>query len=119
MNRCELIRRFVLNEIADDYEELGKLYAEVADLGTRSGLPIEKFEILQELILLIESGLASAFILTTVPVQQIQGVPPLDKVEDYYFLVTDKGMELQLSDDSWWPFDDDFQLRKDWVAATE
>ena len=110
---------FVLNEIADDYENLEKIIAEVTDLGTCSGLSIEKCEILRELVGLIESGLARAFNLSTVPIQKIEGVPPFDEMKDYYFWVTDKGMELQLSDHNGWPFDDDLHLRKDWSPPKE
>jgi len=37
-------------------------------------------------------------------------MPPLDVVEENfetYFYITKKGMDLHLSDDSWWPFGND------------
>lgn len=115
MTRSELIRMFVLDVIADDYEDLEKIYADANELAERSGLSIQKSEILEGLIDLIGSGLASAFILTTVPIQKIDGVPPLDKMKDYYFWVTNKGKELQLSDYGGWPFDEEGKLRKAWA----
>ena len=30
-----------------------------------------------------------------------------------YFYATKKGIALQVSDDAWWPFDDDGKLRPD------
>lgn len=41
-------------------------------------------------------------------------MPPLDVVEEYfttYFFITEKGMDLHLADDSWWPFDEEREPR--------
>jgi len=43
-------------------------------------------------------------------------MPPLDVIEEdfeTYFLVTKRGIELQQSDNTSWPFDDDGELRPD------
>jgi hypothetical protein len=119
VNRKQLVSTFVLDVIADDYESLEKIYTDVAVLGTHCGMLIEKSEIFQALLALVESGLASAYILTTEPVQEIRGVPPLDQMNDYYYWVTDKGKQVVLADCSGWPFDDDFHLRKDWSPPRE
>ena len=45
---------------------------------------------------------------------ELRSMPPLDQVEENfktYFYITEKGKELHLSDDAWWPFDDDGELR--------
>jgi hypothetical protein len=44
-------------------------------------------------------------------------MPPVDIVEDYfetYFYVTKKGMDLQISDYTWWPFDDNDNVLPNW-----
>jgi hypothetical protein len=46
-------------------------------------------------------------------------MPPMDVIEEgrIYFYITKKGMDLHLSDDTWWPFDDEGKLRPDWHLA--
>ena len=44
-------------------------------------------------------------------------MPDVSEVEEgfeTYFYVTDKGLEFHRSNDSWWPFDDDDNLRPNW-----
>jgi len=44
-------------------------------------------------------------------------MPPIDVVEEFfktYFFITEKGMELHLSDGTWYPFDDNGNLRPGW-----
>jgi hypothetical protein len=67
---------------------------------------------------LIEDGLAKTYILSAIegdPLSgELPGMPLMDVVEeDYktYFYITKKGMDLHLSDDSWWPFDDTGESR--------
>ncbi len=41
---------------------------------------------------------------------ELEGMPPLDVIEEYFetcFDITKTGLEYHLSDDSWWPFDDE------------
>jgi hypothetical protein len=117
MSRSELLRMFVLDVIADDYENLEKIYSDVNELGVSSGLSIQKPEIIDALIGLLESDLASAYKLSgTAPNQKVQGVPSRDKLVDYYFLVTERGQIIQRADDDGWPFEPSGELRKDWVA---
>ena len=43
-------------------------------------------------------------------------MPPIGPVEEdfrTYFYITKKGMDLHLSDDSWWPFDDTIESVND------
>jgi hypothetical protein len=68
---------------------------------------------------LIQDGLAKAYLLS--PFEpfstELEGMPPLDVIEqdfETYFYVTKKGMDLQLSEDVSWPFDDEGELRQDW-----
>jgi hypothetical protein len=117
MTRIEFVRRFVLIEIADDYEDLEHIYSLVARDSLRSGLTVQKPEIIHALVELIEAGLATAYRLSgSSPAQKIQGVPPRAEIEDSYihFWATPKGRELVVSDRDWWPFDDEGALRRDW-----
>jgi hypothetical protein len=44
-------------------------------------------------------------------------MPSLDLVEENfktYFYSTRKGMDFHLSDDTWWPFDDDGSVLPNW-----
>jgi hypothetical protein len=45
-------------------------------------------------------------------------MPKVDIVEEYfttYFYITRKGIDFHLSDDTWWPFDDDEgEVRPNW-----
>ncbi len=48
---------------------------------------------------------------------ELKGMPPVDVVEEYfetYFYITKKGMDLHLSDDTSWPFDDDGNVLPNW-----
>jgi len=111
----------VLDQISDDYECLHQITKQVADLTSRCGLTIETPEILAALGDLISGGLARAYRLSP-KVEGIDGMPPIDQIgspgepgiDDVFFWVTEKGMQLQLSDYPDWPFDEDNVLRSDW-----
>lgn len=63
---------------------------------------------------LIQDGLARYRLSDTDP-SEFDSMPPLDIVEEdfkTYFWTTKKGLDLQLSDDTWWPFDNDGNLPK-------
>ncbi len=86
---------FVLDAIADDYENLEKIDTHVNRLALECGLTIHSSEVLQALIDLIATGLAKAYRLSTVvPAEEFQGVPTAAEVKDYYFWVTEKGREV-------------------------
>jgi len=120
MDRRELVRLMVLNEICDDYENVDQIiFLQVARQAAKCGLAIERSEIVDALAWLIHDGLAKAYLLS--PFEpfstELQGMPPLDVIEEFfetYFYVTKKGMNLQLSDHVSWPFDDEGELRPDW-----
>jgi hypothetical protein len=44
-------------------------------------------------------------------------MPPVEDIMPFgaYFWVTHEGQEFHNARSSWWPFDDDDNLRKDWV----
>jgi hypothetical protein len=111
MDRHDLIRRMVLNAICDDYENVDQvIFPQVAKSCAKLGFTVERCEIVNALADLIGSGLATAHLLSsTEPPKHVADMPPMEVVEENfmtYFLITKKGMDLHLSDDSWWPFDD-------------
>ena len=75
---------------------------------------------------LIEDGLAKAYILpgpTRDPFSgELLGMPSTDEIEENfktYFYVTKEGMVVHLSDDAWWPLDEDQNLKKDWLLTPD
>ena len=117
-DRAELLRMFVLDAIADDYENLEIICTDVSAMSTRCGLLIQCSDVTQALVSLIESGLASPYKLRPTA-EKIEGIPAIDALRDYYYLVTEKGREVQLSDYAGWPFGENGELRKDWVVPTQ
>lgn len=125
MRRSELVRMFVLNQIADDYENLHQITKQVTPLASACGLTIETSEILHALRDLVTADLARAyrFLPPANTTEEIRGMPPADEIgspdvsmrEDVFFWVTPKGRELVLADSPDWPFDDDLVLRSDWI----
>jgi len=122
MSRSDLVRLFVLIEIGDDYENVDQvIFPNVAKLGTDCGLTIERCEIVAALAWLIENGLARAYLLSCFEpyATELKGMPSVDQVEEdfeTYFYITKKGLEHHfVVDRSWWPFDDQDNLRPDWV----
>jgi hypothetical protein len=105
----------VLNAIADDYEALETIYSEVSSLGARCGLINQNEDIVQGLVSLIATGLAKAYRLRSSPIEEVEGLPERSEMNDLYFWVTPKGKDLQLSNDDWWPFDDEGSLRGNWA----
>ena len=112
MDRNELVRRLVLNAIADDYENVDQvILRHVADGCARCGIKVERSDIVDALTGLVRDGLAKAYLLsgTTPYATELQQMPLLDVIEEYfktYFYITPKGMDQYLSDDTWWPFED-------------
>jgi len=113
MDRNELVRRLVLNSICDDYENVDqRILRDVAEGGARLGLSLERSDVVAALASLVGDGLAKAYLLSGFAPHstELHGMLPLDVVEEdfkTYFYITKKGMDLHLSDDSWWPFDEE------------
>jgi len=110
----------VLNAICDDYENVDQIILPVVARDcAKLGFAVERPEIAKALGQLIAGGLAKAYLLSGTPPFSIelQGMPPLDLVEEdfkTYFYITKKGMDFHRSDDTWWPFDNDEEPRPDW-----
>jgi len=121
MRRSELVRTFVLNGIADDYENLEQITKQVDGLSAGCGMTIQSSEILEALGDLVGAGLAKAYQLSSNQPEEIIGMPPTNEIgspnlttaSDIYFWVTKKGMDVQLSPCEDWPFDENNRLRSD------
>lgn len=116
MTRGELVRRLVLNWISDDLENIDQtILRDVAEMGAKCGLTIERSEVVTALASLIADGLAKAYLLPEPG--EVPGMPPVDEIEENfktYFYITKEGMAVHLSDDTWWPFDDEENLKQGW-----
>jgi hypothetical protein len=126
LSRGEFVRRLVLNSICDDYENVDQvILQDVAESAAKCGLTVQRPEVVEALAALVEDGLAKAYILdaySTDASPELPGMPPMDVVEEYfktYFYITKKGMDLHLSDDTWWPFDDKGRPLPDWHLTSE
>jgi hypothetical protein len=124
--RSEFVRRLVLDSICDDFENVDQvILRDVAADAAKCGLTIERAEVVDALAGLIDDGLARAYILSghKDPFSgELQGMPPMDVIEEdfkTYFYITRKGMDLHLSDDTWWPLDDEGNLRQDWHLTSD
>ncbi len=123
MNRRELVRLIVLNEICDDYENLHQITKQVGRVTSACGMSIATHEILEALRELVESGLAKAYELSPwSPTKVLDRMPPVEeigspdesRIGDVYFWITKKGMQVHMQDCAEWPFDDDNVLRPGW-----
>jgi len=103
VNRIELIRLIVLNEICDDYENVDQIILQgAAKEGAAYGLTIDRRDVVAALGWLIEQGLAKAYLLSSLSPHhtELHGMPQLDMIEENfqtYFYIAKKGMEHHLS----------------------
>lgn len=104
MRRAELIRTLVLNDLADDYESLEHITAEVVRFGLTCGLQIGDAEIRATLVDLIATGLVKAYRLSPSPVEEVPSAIAMANLRDYYYWQTPRGREIHKSAD--WPFDE-------------
>lgn len=112
----------VLDSMCDDFENIDQIILPtVARDCARLGLSIERDEIVKTVSELVRDGLAKAYDLSAYNKDpfsgELSGMPPVDIIEEdfkTYFYVTKKGSELQTSDYSWSPFDDDDNILPDW-----
>jgi len=120
MTRNEFVLRLVLDSICDDYENVDQtILRDVAADAAKCGLTVERREIVEALAQLLERGWAKAYIMaeTAPSSRELQEMPSLDIIEEHfktYFYITKKGKEIQLADESWWPFDEQGKLLPNW-----
>jgi len=98
MNKEKLISEIVLNEIADDYENIDQIiFPSVQKECARLGIQAERSDIVKALADLVEHGLAHAYRLSCrEPAKQLEGMPSVDIVEEdftTYFYITRKGKD--------------------------
>jgi hypothetical protein len=112
MSRTEFIRRLVLNEICDDYENVDRMILpQAVPAAARCGYTVGRADVVAALSGLVEGGLARAYILSPREpfVTELAEMPTLDEIEvNYrtYFFITPKGLAVHQADDSWWPYED-------------
>lgn len=110
MTRDGFVQRLVLDVICDDYENVDQtILRDVAKGGAECGLAIGRTEVVNAIASLVAQGLAKGYILSCREPRcmELDSMPAIDVAEEYfetYFLATAKGIDLQLSDDSWWPW---------------
>ena len=114
MEKRELVRLLVLNEICDDFENIDQIILKnVAPQAAKLGITVTRDDIAEELARLIDDGLAKAYDLTMDdPLgHPLPGMPNVERNETNafrtYFYITKRGMEIHLSDFPTWPFDED------------
>jgi hypothetical protein len=119
MDRAELARLFALNSFCDTYEDIEQITLSIDRDSIDCGMTISHAEIIHAVRELIEMGYAKAWRLSCwgEPPKDYQGMPPLEDVRPHeaYFLITPEGMGFHLADHPGWPFDDNGDLREDWI----
>src|ERR1700728_3804704 len=106
MKRKDLIRLVTLLEIADNFVEPAHVYDRVAGRLGVFKIAVSPEETRASLIELIESSFAKAYWLGPGPQREVDGVPPLDDFQEYYFHITEEGVEMIPIWRKRWPFDD-------------
>jgi hypothetical protein len=119
MTHHDLVHQFVLAEISDDYEEPEHITENVLERARICGMLLEPQDVCKTLIDLTESGLAKAYSLSVHPPAEVRGAPPMDQLQDYYFLITPKGEKILLSKRDQWPLDEEDCLRPGWSPPAE
>jgi hypothetical protein len=112
----------VLDTTADDFENIDQIiFPTVARDCAKLGLTVARSEIVGALTKLIEDGLVKAYLLSgrdRDPFSgELQDMPKVDIIEEdfkTYFYITRKGIDFHLSDDTWWPFDDEGEVGPTW-----
>jgi len=123
--RAELVLRFTLSAICDSYMNLTvSIDRLVMEKGRDCGLQIKTGEIIAALEDLIVRGWAKAYYLTFKAAEEIEGMPPLDRLECHdgaWFHATEAGKKVPMWDWEFWPFevvddgDNPYPVRKDWT----
>jgi hypothetical protein len=126
MTRAQLLRRFVLNAICDDTEDLEMIYESVYSDPASSAMRVERPEIVRALLEVIEGGHATAYrLIVGWPhdrLEKLDEAPPLEEMETphtIYYGLTPKGKELHLSQDDGLPWDGAGGIREGWSPPTE
>jgi hypothetical protein len=108
MTRTDLLRILILNDVADDYENLEHVTAEVARVAAINRLRIDREEVCIELSNLIAYGLIGAYRLSASSINEVAAVTAAASLGDYYYWQTPKGRAAHQNVE--WPFDDEGRL---------
>jgi len=126
MTRAELLRRFVLNSVCDDTEDLEHVYYDFYRSATWCVTWIERADVMDALIEAIEDGYVKAYrVIEGRPAAhlgEVQGVPALEEMETPHAIVfglTPKGRALHLSEDDGLPWDENGNLREGWTEPKD
>jgi hypothetical protein len=118
VTRREYVRLEVLNSICDDGENVDQEILSMVNVDAdKTGITISRAEVVEALTELVEGGLAKAWHLSPSQSVELSSMPPMDEIEEFfktYFFITEKGMKVHLSDDSWYPVDGEGNLRPGW-----
>lgn len=117
--RDEVVNLFVLDIVADDYEDVRLIATQAEELGRRCGMQVSTAEILNALRQLVKAGFVKAYRLSPVkPPEEVPSLPPSMRWDDLHFWITDSGRQIQLPDQASWPFGPDGAVRDDWRLPT-
>lgn len=94
MADTHLLKTLVMRAVADDYEDLENILAQVSAWGMGQGLFLTKEQILDVLTGLLDAGLIKAYRLTPRSSEQIHGRPKPDVLPTCHFLLTAAGESL-------------------------
>jgi hypothetical protein len=122
IEREELIRLFALDSFWDRYMNIEHIRSRLDDQANRCGITISRDEMIQALGELIELGYAKAWHLDRgEPPREYAGMPAVEDIKPFgaYFYITQEGMKVHLADNRGWPFDDEGELLRDWVAPVD
>jgi hypothetical protein len=118
MTRLELIRRLVLNEICDDYEDIFQIEKQLGQGLQDVSFSISQEEVIRALAELIELEWARAWDLSSnnPEVLPYDGMPPTTEIVPWrtYFWATPTGIAINVADDSWSPWNDEGSVRPSW-----
>ena len=114
----------VLGSMCDDVENIDQIILPtVARDCAKLGFSVDRAEIVKTVSDLVTDGLVKAYDMSGSGTKrdpfsgELPGMPPVDAVEEdfkTYFYPTKKGFDFHLSDETWWPFDDDDNVLPNW-----
>jgi hypothetical protein len=114
VSRSELVRLFVLDTIADDYEDSETIGERVVKLGSQCGMDICIPEITGAVFELVNSSLAQAYVLSPAAPPVKATVTSVGDIDKYYYWLTREGQEIQSAEIDSWPFNQDGHVRDEW-----
>lgn len=105
VSRENLLKIFVLNELADDFENLEMVAGECGILAAKCGIRIVDKDVIETIAALIKDGSLRAMWLSRADdPRPIEGVPANEDFYRVYFAHTDAGVRRHSENP--WPLDD-------------